>query len=184
MTDNITDTITDGVLQELGVVDAPVEQDAEPTTTPSVRVKREHDGGNDAAKAAEAASAQIWATYHGKRISNGERKTKTPLTSRHHVPVDPKAGTWEKDSVLAELERMRDMVVDFRTTNEAVIKTKDFEAMVGVIASDMLNCVEQAGFIVNGGASIDTLKTLISVWLSTHCKQLNEGAYVPIVVKD
>ena len=184
MTDNITQTITDGVLQDLGVVDAPVVQDAEPTTTPSVRVKREYDGGNDAAKAAEVASAQIWATYHGKRMINGARKTKTPLTSRHAVPVDPKVGTWEKDSVLVELERMRDMVVDFRTTNEAVIKTKDFEAMVGVIASDMLNCVEQAGFIVNGGASIDTLKTLISVWLSTHCKQINEGAYVPIVVKE
>ena len=180
MTDTITNTITDGVLQELGVVDAPI---VENTTAPTVRVKRE-DSGNDAAKAAEAASAQIWATYHGKRMINGARKTKTPLTSRHAVPVDPKVGTWEKDSVLAELERMRDMVVDFRSTNEAVIKTKDFENMVGVIASDMLNCVEQAGFIVNGGASIDTLKTLISVWLSTHCKQLSDGAYVPVVVRD
>tara|TARA_R110000764_G_scaffold19334_4_gene50910 strand:- start:2161 stop:2685 length:525 start_codon:yes stop_codon:yes gene_type:complete len=174
MTDTITQTITDTILVDLGVKTAPVAPSPKLVPLPS---------GNATAREAEAASAQLWATYHQ---NTGKRKTeiKTPITSRHAVPVDPSVGAWEKDSVLNELERMREMYVDFRTTNQAVIKTKDFQSIVGIIGSDMLNCVEQAGFIVNGGASIDTLKTLISVWLSTHCKQLHEGAYVPVVVKD
>jgi len=174
MTDSITQTITDTILVDLGVKAAPVAPSPKLVPLPS---------GNAAAREAEAASAQLWATYMHK---SSQRKTvvKTPITSRHVVPVEPTAGAWEKDSVLNELERMRGMYVDFRTSNQARIKTKDFESIVGVIGSDMLNCVEQAGFIVNGGASIDTLKTLISVWLSTHCKQLHEGAYVPVVVKD
>jgi len=170
MTDNITKNVTDNILAELGVIEAKVSAPERDTSTAKVASDRH------AATEAEAKSQRLWANMSG-------RKTTTPTTSRQVVPVDPTISTWDKDNVLVELEHMRQEGVQF-SADEAHITTKNFEKMVGIITSDMLNCVEQGGFIVNSGVSIVSLKTLIGVWLVTQCKQRNDTDYMPIVVTD
>jgi len=176
----ITDKITDKILVDLGV------KEAEPEVTIQVeKVKPRYKGANQAATDAENKSAEIWATWMGASLRNtGIAKPDHPVTSRHPAPVSE--NKWTKDEVLKDLDDMRGECVEFRhnpVSSTATIQKKDMDMMVEIITSDMLNAIEQAGFIVNSYEKINMLHQVMSVWLVSHTQQYHKGKYYDVVVQ-
>lgn len=176
---DITDKISDKILVDLGV------KEAEPEVVIQVeKVKRRYKGANQATVDAENKSAEIWATWMGANLrKTGIAKPDHPVTDRHLVPVTE--SRWTKDEVLKDLDDMRKECVTFDTDQlRATIQKKDMDMMVEIITSDMLNAIEQAGFVVNSYEKINMLHQVMLVWLTSHTNQYHGGTYHDIVVQE
>lgn len=175
---DITDKISDKILVDLGV------KEAEPEVViPVETVKPRYKGASRAATDAETKSAEIWATWMGANLrKTGVGKPDHPVTDRHLVPVTE--SRWTKDEVLKDLDDMRKECVSFDNDQlRATIQKKDMDMMVEIITSDMLNAIEQAGFIVNSYEKINMLHQVMLVWLTSHTNQYHDGKYHDIVVQ-
>jgi hypothetical protein len=83
------------------------------------------------------------------------------------------------------LDDMRGECVEFRHDQlRATIQKKDMDMMVEIITSDMLNAIEQAGFVVNSYEKINMLHQVMLVWLTNHTHQYHNGRYFDIVVQE
>jgi len=174
---DITDKISDKILVDLGV------KEAEPEVVIQVeKVKHRYKGSNRAATVAENKSAEIWATWMGANLRKTSVATDHPVTDRHLVPVSE--NKWTKDEVLKDLDDMRKECVTFDSDQlRATIQKKDMDMMVEIITSDMLNAIEQAGFVVNSYQKINMLHKVMLAWLTAHTNQYNDGKYHDIVVQ-
>lgn len=177
---DISDKISDKILVDLGV------KEAEPEVVIQVeKVKPRYKGASRAATVAENKSAEIWATWMGASLrKTGIAKPDHPVTDRHLVPVTE--SRWTKDEVLKDLDDMRKECVTFHSnpaSSTATIQKKDMDMMVEIITSDMLNAIEQAGFVVNSYEKINMLHQVMLVWLTSHTNQYHDGKYHDIVVQ-
>jgi len=177
---DITDKISDKILVDLGV------KEAEPEVVIQVEtVKPRYKGANRATVDAENKSAEIWAAWMGANLRKTSVATDHPVTDRHLVPVTE--GKWTKDEVLKDLDDMRKECVTFHSnpvSSTATIQKKDMDMMVEIITSDMLNAIEQAGFVVNSYEKINMLHQVMLVWLTAHTNQYHNGRYFDIVVQE
>lgn len=156
----IAEQITTNTLAELGVIK---EQKPEPS------------GENSIAKDLEVSSGELWAKYDGSRTKSTRYQ---PRTQRHGSPRG-----WTKDDVLAELDEIRTNNIDMSMEQQAVFTRKNFKECVELIATDLLNGVEQGGFVVNGGDSIIILQQRIAAWLVEHTRQYDGKDYRIVVVE-
>ena len=85
--------------------------------------------------------------------------------------------------MLHDLDKMRGDYVTF-SGDTASIKAKQFDNILSVIQGDLLNCIEQAGFIVKSGASTEVLKNVLGMYLQKQTLQYDNGKYHDVEVTD
>ena len=123
----------------------------------------------------EVSSGELWAKYDGSRTKS---TTYEPRTQRHGSPRG-----WTKDDVLAELDEIRTNNIDMSMEHQAVMTRKNYKECVELLTTDLLNGMEQGGFVVNNGDSIIILQQRIAAWLYKHTRQYDGKDYRIVVVE-
>ena len=163
---NVANQISEKIMVELGVIEKP-----EPQPQHQHKV-----ASGDAAADAEKRSQEIWANLGG---GDAPLVPEGPRTSRQMFTRNK----WIKDEVLHDLDKMRGDYVTF-SGDTASIKAKQFDNILSVIQGDLLNCIEQAGFIVKSGASTEVLKNVLGMYLQKQTLQYDNGKYHDVEVTD
>ena len=160
--DNITNEIVSNQLEQLGVQSKP-----EPAPAPEVvHVQDELDIPPFLDRRTEIAP----------RKPDTRGKQWQPTTQRNQPE------SWAHDSVLAKLDEIRKESWEC-TGPDAVIDKGDFDNMVGILATDLGNALEQAGlFYANGGQSTQRLRDLIAEYVASETKYGNGSMYRFVVV--
>ena len=159
--ENVTQTISDKQLEQLGIIEA------QPVAAPKQQTKSDMPEMPDFLKREKRTTK--------KPDTRG--KSWTPKTSRH-APDN-----WKQDGVLAKLDEMRREYWECIGA-DATISKDNFDGMVSVLSGDFLNALEQAGLIIQSGNSATRLRELLSAWIQADTKYGNGEMYRYVKVRE
>lgn len=155
--EDITKTITEKSLEELGVIKAP-----EPTPkTDDLDIPEFLD-------------------RRKTKIADARAKKWTPKTQRAVTPAD-----WTKDAVLGLLDDIRkDAFETNQGEADATISKAHLDQIVHLVATDVANGLEHAGLVYTDGQAPDMLRELLATFIQAQTKHYNGSMYRYLKVID
>ncbi len=155
--EDITKTITDKSLEDLGVIEAPK-------------------------PAPEADSLDIpeFLDRRKTKIADVRHKSWQPKSERGSSPE-----SWQKDDVLKKLDELRQTAFTcMQGEADTHIDSAQLHQIAGIVATDIANGLNQAGLVYMDSGSPEKLKGLIKTFIQAEMKHSNGSMYRYLKVVD
>ena len=163
---NISKTIADKQLKELGVVDE----------TTDVANKGDILFVRSASK---KSSRRTKISSHQPSLFRNEPWQ--PITGRNQGGFEKSPKTWAKDDVLAKLDEHGKAITEHG--EHAIIPSKRFDAIVDILWTDLLNGMEQARLIAKPKI-MDAMKKELSFFIADSYFKGKDGEYKDIISRE
>ena len=172
---NISKSIADKQLKELGVVDETtdvankgdilfVKSASQPKkSTRRTKISKQHSLFRDS----------------GIEVING--KPWEPITGRNQGGFEKSPKTWAKDDVLAKLDEHGKEITEHG--EHAIIPSKRFDAIVDILWTDLINGMEQARLIVKPSL-VEKFKQDLSYFVADCYFKGKDGEYKDIISRE
>ena len=166
---NISKTIADKQLKELGVVDD------KPVFVPSTKTVGEL---YDEAKKPRRTTRRTKISHQPSLFRNEPWE---PITGRNQGGFEKSPKTWAKDDVLAKLDEHGKAITEHG--EHAIIPSKRFDAIVDILWTDLLNGMEQARLIAKPKI-MDAMKKELSFFIADSYFKGKDGEYKDIISRE
>lgn len=155
--ENITNTITDKTLEDLGVIEAPKPApEADNLDIPEFLDRRK------------------------TKVADARAKNWVPKTQRAVTPAD-----WKKDAVLELLDDIRKEAFETNQGEaDATISKEHLAQIVHIVATDIANGLEHAGLVYMDSEAPAMLRELLSTFIQSQTKHYNGSMYRYLKVVD
>ena len=163
---NISKTIADKQLKELGVVDE----------TTDVANKGDILFVRSASK---KSSRRTKISSHQPSLFRNEPWQ--PITGRNQGGFEKSPKTWAKDDVLAKLDEHGKAITEHG--EHAIIPSKRFDAIVNILWTDLINGMEQARLIAKPKI-MDAMKKELSFFIADSYFKGKDGEYKDIISRE
>ena len=164
---NISKTIADKQLKELGVVDE----------TTDVANK----GDILFVKSASQHKKSSRRTKISHQPSLFRNEPWQPITGRNQGGFEKSPKTWAKDDVLAKLDEHGKAITEHG--EHAIIPSKRFDAIVNILWTDLINGMEQARMIVKPSL-VEKFKQDLSFFVADSYFKGKDGEYKDIISRE
>lgn len=166
---NISKTIADKQLKELGVVEE------KPVFVPSTKTVGEL---YDEAKKPRRTTRR---TKISQQPSLFRNEPWQPITGRNQGGFEKSPKTWAKDDVLAKLDEHGKAITEHG--EHAIIPSKRFDAIVNILWTDLINGMEQARLIVKPSL-VEKFKQDLSYFVADCYFKGKDGEYKDIISRE
>tara|TARA_Y100001935_G_scaffold225671_1_gene202903 strand:+ start:294 stop:812 length:519 start_codon:yes stop_codon:yes gene_type:complete len=166
---NISKTIADKQLKELGVVEE------KPVFVPSTKTVGEL---YDEAKKPRRTTRR---TKISQQPSLFRNEPWQPITGRNQGGFEKSPKTWAKDDVLAKLDEHGKAITEHG--EHAIIPSKRFDAIVNILWTDLINGMEQARMIVKPSL-VEKFKQDLSFFVADSYFKGKDGEYKDIISRE
>ena len=166
---NISKTIADKQLKELGVVEE------KPVFTTSAKTVGEL---YDEIKKPRRTTRRTKISHQPSLFRNEPWE---PITGRNQGGFEKSPKTWAKDDVLAKLDEHGKSITEHG--EHAIIPSKRFDAIVDILWTDLLNGMEQARLIAKPKI-MDAMKKELSFFLADSYFKGKDGEYKDIISRE
>ena len=166
---NISKTIADKQLKELGVVEE------KPVFTTSAKTVGEL---YDEIKKPRRTTRRTKISHQPSLFRNEPWE---PITGRNQGGFEKSPKTWAKDDVLAKLDEHGKAITEHG--EHAIIPSKRFDAIVEILWTDLLNGMEQARLIAKPKI-MDAMKKELSFFLADSYFKGKDGEYKDIISRE
>ena len=167
---NISKTIADKQLKELGVVEE------KPVFSTSAKTVGEL---YDEIKKPRRTTRRTKISSHQPSLFRNEPWQ--PITGRNQGGFEKSPKTWAKDDVLAKLDEHGKAITEHG--EHAIIPSKRFDAIVEILWTDLLNGMEQARLIAKPKI-MDAMKKELSFFLADSYFKGKDGEYKDIISRE
>ena len=166
---NISKTIADKQLKELGVVEE------KPVFVPSTKTVGElYDETRKPRRTTRR-------TKISQQPSLFRNEPWEPITGRNQGGFEKSPKTWAKDDVLAKLDEHGKAITEHG--EHAIIPSKRFDAIVDILWTDLLNGMEQARLIAKPKI-MDAMKKELSFFIADAYFKGKDGEYKDIISRE
>ena len=166
---NISKTIADKQLKELGVVEE------KPVFVPSTKTVGEL---YDEAKKPRRTTRRTKISHQPSLFRNEPWQ---PITGRNQGGFEKSPKTWAKDDVLAKLDEHGKAITEHG--EHAIIPSKRFDAIVNILWTDLINGMEQARMIVKPSL-VEKFKQDLSFFVADSYFKGKDGEYKDIISRE
>lgn len=166
---NISKTIADKQLKELGVVDD------KPVFVPSTKTVGEL---YDETRKPRRTTRRTKISHQPSLFRNEPWE---PITGRNQGGFEKSPKTWAKDDVLAKLDEHGKAITEHG--EHAIIPSKRFDAIVDILWTDLLNGMEQARLIAKPKI-MDAMKKELSFFIADSYFKGKDGEYKDIISRE
>lgn len=166
---NISKTIADKQLKELGVVEE------KPVFTTSAKTVGEL---YDEIKKPRRTTRRTKISHQPSLFRNEPWE---PITGRNQGGFEKSPKTWAKDDVLAKLDEHGKSITEHG--EHAIIPSKRFDAIVEILWTDLLNGMEQARLIAKPKI-MDAMKKELSFFIADSYFKGKDGEYKDIISRE
>ena len=166
---NISKTIADKQLKELGVVEE------KPVFTTSAKTVGEL---YDEIKKPRRTTRRTKISHQPSLFRNEPWE---PITGRNQGGFEKSPKTWAKDDVLAKLDEHGKSITEHG--EHAIIPSKRFDAIVDILWTDLLNGMEQARLIAKPKI-MDAMKKELSFFIADSYFKGKDGEYKDIISRE
>lgn len=166
---NISKTIADKQLKELGVVED------KPVFVPSTKTVGEL---YDEVKKPRRTTRRTKISHQPSLFRNEPWE---PITGRNQGGFEKSPKTWAKDDVLAKLDEHGKAITEHG--EHAIIPSKRFDAIVDILWTDLLNGMEQARLIAKPKI-MDAMKKELSFFIADSYFKGKDGEYKDIISRE
>ena len=166
---NISKTIADKQLKELGVVEE------KPVFTTSAKTVGEL---YDEIKKPRRTTRRTKISHQPSLFRNEPWE---PITGRNQGGFEKSPKTWAKDDVLAKLDEHGKAITEHG--KHAIIPSKRFDAIVDILWTDLLNGMEQARLIAKPKI-MDAMKKELSFFIADSYFKGKDGEYKDIISRE
>ena len=166
---NISKTIADKQLKELGVVEE------KPVFTTSAKTVGEL---YDEIKKPRRTTRRTKISHQPSLFRNEPWE---PITGRNQGGFEKSPKTWAKDDVLAKLDEHGKAITEHG--EHAIIPSKRFDAIVNILWTDLINGMEQARLIVKPNL-VEKFKQDLSYFVADCYFKGKDGEYKDIISRE
>ena len=174
---NISKTIADKQLKELGVVEE------KPVFVPSTKTVGElYDEVKKPRRTTRRTKiSQQPSLFRDSGVELVNGKPWQPITGRNQGGFEKSPKTWAKDDVLAKLDEHGKAITEHG--EHAIIPSKRFDAIVDILWTDLLNGMEQARLIAKPKI-MDAMKKELSFFIADAYFKGKDGEYKDIISRE
>ena len=175
---NISKSIADKQLKELGVVD----ETTDVATKGDILFVR--SASKKSSRRTKISNAEQHSLFRdsGIEFMNGKPIADwKPITGRNQGGFEKSPKTWAKDDVLAKLDEHGKAITEHG--EHAIIPSKRFDAIVNILWTDLINGMEQARLIVKPSL-VEKFKQDLSYFVADCYFKGKDGEYKDIISRE